>query len=307
MWQSVFKLVIVIQTIRISIPYILAAIGGTFSERGGVVNIGLEGIILNGAFCAVLVTWYTGNAWLGVIAAVLGGMLTALIHAVVSIRYKADQIISGVAINLFAVGITKFILQIVFDSSSNSARVAGLPFWKIPFIGGIPILDTIFSTPLILLTLFIVVISHIVLFKTSFGLRLRSCGEHPQAADTLGVKVNLMRYAGVLVSGALAGLAGAWLSLDQHQFTDGMSGGRGFIALAAMIFGKWTPFGATGAALLFGFAEALQIQLQNAGVKIPTQFIQMIPYIVTIIVLINAIGRAIPPAASGKPYEPSED
>ncbi len=307
MWQTIFSLVMVTQTIRISIPYILASIGGTFSERGGVINIGLEGMILNGAFCAVLATWYTGNAWAGVIAAVIGGALTALIHAVVSIRYKANQIISGVAINLFAVGITKFILKIVFHSSSNSERVAGLPLWKIPIIDRIPVINTIFSTPLILLTLGIIILSHILIFKTPFGLRLRSCGEHPQASDTLGVKVNLMRYSGVLISGALAGLGGGWLSLDQHCFTDGMSGGRGFIALAAMIFGKWTPLGATGAALLFGFAEALQIQLQSAGVKIPTQFVQMIPYLLTLVVLASAIGRAVPPAADGIPYEPSED
>jgi len=307
MWQTIFSLVMVTQTIRISIPYILASIGGTFSERGGVINIGLEGMILNGAFCAVLATWYTGNAWAGVIAAVIGGVLTALIHAVVSIRYKANQIISGVAINLFAVGITKFILKIVFHSSSNSERVAGLPLWKIPIIDRIPVINTIFSTPLILLTLGIIILSHILIFKTPFGLRLRSCGEHPQASDTLGVKVNLMRYSGVLISGALAGLGGGWLSLDQHCFTDGMSGGRGFIALAAMIFGKWTPLGATGAALLFGFAEALQIQLQSAGVKIPTQFVQMIPYLLTMVVLASAIGRAVPPAADGIPYEPSED
>lgn len=303
MWQTILSVVMVTQTIRISIPYILAAIGGTFSERGGVINIGLEGIILNGAFCAVLATWYTGNAWAGVIAAVIGGALTALIHAVVSIRYKADQIISGVAINLFAIGITKFILKLVFHSSSNSERVVGLPFWKIPVVNKIPVIDTIFSTPLILLTLIVIVASHIIIFRTSFGLRLRSCGEHPQAADTLGVKVSRMRYAGVLISGALAGLGGAWLSLEQHCFTDGMSAGRGFIALAAMIFGKWTPLGATGAALLFGFAEALQIQLQSAGVEIPTQFIQMLPYLLTIIVLTSAIGRAVPPAADGKPYE----
>jgi simple sugar transport system permease protein len=289
------------QTIRISVPYTLAAIGGTFSERAGVVNIALEGILLNGAFACALATYYTGNPWLGIVAAVAGGAATSLIHAVVTITFKAEQIVSGLAINLFAAGVTRFLLKVIFGSSSNSGRIPGLPEWSIPVLRDIPVVSTVFSSPLILAAVLIVFLSRLALFKTVFGLRLRSVGEHPEAADSLGVSVTAMRYAGVLLSGALAGLGGAWLAMDQHSFTDGMSSGRGYIALAAMIVGKWNPVGAAGACLLFGAAESLQMQLQ--GGNIPTQFIQMIPYVATIAVLAGFIGRSVPPAADGVPYQ----
>jgi len=304
MLESILSLAFVAQTIRISVPYVLASLGGTFSERGGVVNIALEGILLNGAFCATVGTYYTGNPWFGVLCAILGGVLTALIHAVVTITYKADQIVTGIALNLFAIGITKFVLKLLFGSSSNSERIVGLPIFSVPVLSNLPIVGTIVSHPIILATLILVAASQYTLFKTVFGLRLRAVGENPEAADTLGIHISKMRYAGVLLSGALAGLGGAWLAMDQHSFTDGMSAGRGFIALAAMIVGKWNPLGATGACLLFGFAESLQIQLQGSGV--PTQFIQMIPYLLTIIVLAGFIGRSIPPAADGVPYEKEE-
>ncbi len=298
-WMIV--LTFIAQTIRISVPYTLAAVGGTFSERGGVVNIALEGILLNGAFACALATYYTGNPWLGILAAVAGGVATALIHAVVTISFKAEQIVSGLAINLFAAGATRFFLKVIFGSSSNSGRIAGLPEWSIPVLRDIPVVSTIFSSPLILAAVAVVAASQVTLFKTVFGLRLRSVGEHPEAADSLGVSVTAMRYAGVLASGALAGLGGAWLAMDQHSFTDGMSSGRGYIALAAMIVGKWNPLGAAGACLLFGAAETLQMQLQ--GGNVPTQFIQMIPYVATIAVLAGFIGRSVPPAADGVPYQ----
>lgn len=298
-WMIV--LAFISQMVRISVPYTLAAIGGTFSERGGVVNIALEGILLNGAFTCVLATHYTGNPWVGVLAAVAGGVATAAIHAVVSITFKAEQIVSGLAINLLAMGATRFFLKIIFGSSSNSERIVGLPEWNFPVLREIPVLATIFSSPLILATIAIIIGSQFVLFKTAFGLRLRSVGEHPEAADSLGVNVSRMRYAGVLLSGALAGLGGAWLAMDQHSFTDGMSSGRGYIALAAMIVGKWNPLWAAGACLMFGAAESLQMQLQ--GQAVPTQFIQMIPYVATIVVLAGLIGRSVPPAADGVPYE----
>lgn len=285
---------IIAQSARISIPYILAAIGGTFSERSGIVNIGLEGIMLSGAFCSVIGVYYTGNPWLGVFAGILGGIIIAMIHAVTCIEYKADHIVSGIAVNLFAVGMTEFLLILVFNSSSNSERIDTIDSVGLPFIGEI--------NPIMIITVLIVVVSHIILFYTKFGLRLRSSGENPRAADTLGIKVRLFRYSGVIISGALAGLAGAWLTMEQSQFTAGMSNGRGFIALAAMIFGKWTPLGAAGAALVFGFAESIQIQLQIHGLQIPTQFVQMIPYILTIIVLAGFIGKTEPPEADGVPY-----
>ncbi|MCX6348277.1 MAG: ABC transporter permease [Candidatus Aureabacteria bacterium] len=316
---EIFSLVMLAQTIRISVPYILAALGGTFSERSGVINIALEGLMLNGAFITVVAAYYTGSPWLGVIAAVLGGILTAAIHAVVSIRYRANQIISGVAINLLAFGLTKFFLKMIFGSSSNSARIAGIGNWTLipmktgaqPATGWLnqqaaqaPIfINDVFGNPLVLLTIALVIVSQVVIFRTRFGLRLRAVGEHPEAADTLGINVNRLRYGGVMISGALAGLSGAWLALDAHSFTAGMTGGRGFIALAAMIFGKWTPVGGAAACLLFGFAEALQYALQRSGLALPSQFIAMIPYLVTMIALAGFVGKAYPPASLGKPYE----
>ncbi|MFH1414922.1 MAG: ABC transporter permease [Elusimicrobiota bacterium] len=283
-----------LQMIRISIPYILASVGGVFSERSGVINIGLEGIILTGAFCSVLGAYYTSNPWCGITAGIIGGVLMSLIHAIVCIEYRVNQIISGVAVNLLASGITKYFLVLVFNSSSNSERIIPVSPVDLPLIGSI--------NPIILMTAGIVILLHITLFRTKFGLRLSSVGEHPAAADTLGINVRLMKYAGVLTSGACAGLGGAWLAMEQSQFTAGMSNGRGFIALAAMIFGRWTPLGATGAALLFGFAESMQIQLQSSGVKIPTQFIQMIPYVLTIVLIARFVGKSDPPEAAGQLY-----
>lgn len=303
--SGIFSLAFLTQLIRISVPYVLAAMGGVFSERSGVTNIALEGIILNGAFASVLGTYLTNSPLYGAFAGIFAGMLTALLHAVISIRFRADQIISGVAINLLSVGLTKFFLKIFFDSSSNSSRVEGIRIFQILPSGNSfsEMINQIIGNPMIILTFILVIVAHVTIFKTVFGLRLRSVGEHPEAADTLGIKVNAMRYTGVILSGAFAGLAGVWLALDQHQFTDGMSNGRGYIAIAAVIFGKWNPLGAALACLLFGAAEALQITLQSSGSNIPTQFIQMIPYVLTMIALAGFIGRSNPPAAIGKPYD----
>jgi simple sugar transport system permease protein len=301
MITSILSLAFLAQTIRITVPYTLASLGGVYSERGGVTNIALEGIMLNGAFGATVGTYYTGSPLIGVLCGTAFGALTVLIHAVVSINIKADQIISGIAINLFAVGITKFVLEILFHSSSNSDRIIGLPHLKLPLIENSPEIARLLGNPLVLLTIFVVIASHFIIFKTRFGLRLRAVGENPEAADTVGISVPQYRYYGVMISGVLAGLSGAWLAFDQHSFTDGMSAGRGFIALAAMIVGKWNPLGAAAACLFFGFAESLEIQLQGAG--LPTQFIQMIPYVATIVVLAGFIGKSVAPAADGVPYE----
>jgi len=310
MLGNIFNADFFASSIRIAIPLALAGLGGVVSEKSGVINIGLEGMMLTGAFTAVAVTNFSQNPWIGILSAVLIGIFLGLIHAVTSITFKANQIVSGVAINLFASGITVFLSWLFFNETQIMA-MSNLPIWgiSIPAMGSgssfIRSLIVIFlhHSPLVFITLIIIIISHVVLFKTAFGLRLRSVGEYPEAADTMGVNVNRMRYIAVMISGALAGLAGSFLSLEQaHFFVKEISGGRGFIALAAMIFGKWTPLGTAGAALLFGFGEALSIRLQGI-LDIPVQFINMVPYVLAIFVLVSAIGRAIPPAADGIPYE----
>ncbi len=285
-------------------PLILASLGGLFSERSGVVNIALEGILLTGAFASILATYYTGDPWVGVVAGVFAGILVSLIHAAVAVIFKADQIVSGVAINLLAAGATQFLTWITWGSSSNSPTVEGMAHWSLPEAWG-PVargINVIIGhyPPLVYVALVAVAVAHVVLWHTPFGLRLRATGEHPAAVDALGVSVKKMRFAGVLLSGALAGLGGAFLALNTHQFVKNMSAGRGYIALAAMIFGKWNPVGAAAACLLFGYAEAVQMGLQ--GQQVPSQFVQMIPYILTMIALVGVIGRARPPAALGKPY-----
>ncbi len=290
--------------LRISVPYSLATLGATFSERGGVVNIGIEGMMLNGALGYVLGAWWSGSPWIGVAAAVLAGLLTAAIHVLVTVRFGADQITSGLGINLLAAGLTKFTLTQVFHSSSNSARVVGLEGWSVPVLNRVPVLGPVLASPLVLIAIGLVFASQWVLFRSVFGLRLRSIGERPEAAAALGLPVRLHRAAGVLVSGAFAGLAGAWLASEQHSFTDGMTGGRGYIAIAAMIVGKWSPFGAAMACLLFGAAESLQITLQGSG--FPNELLQMLPYLVTMLALAGFIGRARPPHAVGVPYDPEK-
>lgn len=310
MFGDIFNAQFVASSIRVAIPLALAGLGGVFSERSGVINIGLEGMMLTGAFTAVAVTNFTQNPWVGVLAAILVGILLGLIHAVTCITFKANQIVSGVAINLFASGITVFFSWLLFNETQIMAK-RSLPIWGLPlpnigegstFVRNIIVMFAHYS-PLVYLTIIIFVLSHIVLFKTPFGLRLRSVGEYPEAADTVGVNIVKMRYMAVMTSGALAGLAGSFLSLEQaHFFVKEMSGGRGYIALAAMIFGKWTPLGTAGAALLFGVGEALAMRLQGV-LAVPVQFIHMVPYLLAIFVLVGAIGRATPPAAIGTPYE----
>jgi simple sugar transport system permease protein len=297
-------LLFIAAALRISVPYTLAALGAAINERGGVITIALEGMMLNGALAYVLGAYATGNPWAGVVAAAGAGLATGALHALVTVTFRADQITSGLGINLLAVGLTKFVLKAVFGSSSNSSRVVGLPEWNVFGLGHVPGLGPVLATPLVLITVALVLAGQWLLFRTVFGLRLRAMGERPEAAATLGLAVPRYRAAGVLISGALSGLAGAWLASEQHSFTDGMTGGRGYIALAAMIVGKWTPLGAAAACLLFGAAEALQIVLQ--GSRFPSELLQMTPYVVTMLALAGFIGRATPPAAIGKPYDPEE-
>ena len=282
------------QTLRIAVPYLLAAAGGVMSERSGLIGLTLEGYMLGGAFCAALGAYAGGSPWVGVIAAVAGGAALAWLYAVSSIRFKADQVVVGIAINLLAIGLTRFFLRLVFDSSSNSPRVSGFDVR-----GSGAGFAALVQNPLIWIGLAIIPITAWMLYRTPFGLRVRAVGEHPAAAASVGVPVKRVRYLAVLLSGVFAGLGGAYLALDQHQFTDNMTAGRGFIALAATIFGRWDPVRAGLACLLFAAAETLQIRLQGSN-AIPSQFVEMIPYLLTIIALAGVVGRAVAPAALGK-------
>lgn len=297
--EDLFNISILFATLRISTPLILAAIGGVFSERAGVVNIALEGMMLIGAFTAVVVSFYTKSPWLGVLGAMVSGGLLAWLHALASIKFRADQVVSGTAINILAGGLTVFLMRIIFNVEGTTPQVTKLPSWSLT--------EAISFNPIVYLALLAVPIAWAVLYKTTFGLRLRAVGEHPQAADTVGVNVYKMRYIAVILSGLLAGLAGAHLSIGEGSvFVRFMTGGRGFIALAAMIFGKWHPVGALWASLLFGLAEAVQINLMGIkvlGITVPPEFISMIPYVVTMLVLAGFVGRSTPPAAVGLPYE----
>lgn len=289
MFDTLFSLDILQATLRMATPLFLAALGGLFSERSGVVNIALEGLMLLGAFFAAVGSYFTGNPWLGILTAMIVSALFAGIHALVSIRYKADQVVSGTALNLLAGGLTVFLLNVIFNTSGTSPNVPKLPTW-------------LWFNPIVYIGLVLVIIVHYIIWYTPFGLRIRSVGEHPMAADTVGINVYTLRYICVILSGVFAGLAGADLAIGELSiFRQGMSGGRGFIALAALIFGKWTPLGALGASLLFGYAQAAQMRL--IGFSIPSEFIEMIPYIVTMVALAGVVGRSTPPAAVGKPYE----
>ena len=297
-------LLFIAAALRISVPYALAAMGSALSERGGVICMALEGFMLNGALAYTLGAYYTNNPWLGIGCALLAGVLTAWLHAEVTVRFRADQITSGLGINLLAAGLTRFVLVQVFHSSSNSPRVPGLPEWSMGGLSSLPAIGALLGSPLALTTLVLVGLVQFLLFRTVFGLRLRAMGERPEAAATLGLSVLRYRFAGVLLCGALASLGGAWLASEQHSFTDGMTGGRGYIALAAMIVGKWNPVGAAAACLLFGAAEALQITLQ--GSAFPSELLQALPYLVTMLALAGFIGRAVAPRADGVPYDPEE-
>ena len=292
--SEIFTIALIWSTIRLSTPLILAALGGLFSERSGVINIALEGMMLAGAFTAAAVTYAAGNPFVGLAAGMAAGMLIAAVHAVACIQYKADQVVTGTAINILMLGLPAFLSGAFFLSSGSTPQI--------PKEHLIPRLPMVIAFALVPLTWY-------VLYKTPFGLRLRSVGENPEAADAAGVPVARMRYAGVLLSGVLAGLGGAYLSIGQSSlFTRNMTSGRGFIALAALIFGKWRPFQTLLACLLFGLTEAISIQMQGvvklpSGDDIPVQFIQMVPYILTIVVLAGFIGSSRPPRALGIPYQ----
>jgi len=278
------------QMLRIAIPYLFAASGGVIAERAGIISLALEGFMLTGAFTATLGAYYTGSVWMGVLCGILGGLVIGLVHAVATIRFRADQVVVGIAINLLVIGVTRFFLKLAFDSSSNSPRISGFTARQGAFG---------FDNPLLWMGLLTAPVLAFLLYRTRFGLRVRAVGEHPEAAASVGIRATAVQYAAIALSRILGALGGVYLALDQHQFTDQMSAGRGFIAVAAVIFGRWDPVRAGLACMLFAAAETLQIQLQGNQI-IASQFIEMIPYLLTIIALAGVVGRAVPPAALGK-------
>ncbi len=365
--RQIFTLALVFSTIRLATPLVLAALGGLYSERSGVINIALEGLLLAGAFTAASVTYYAHSPWVGLVAAMLAGGFVAYILALACIRFKADQVVTGTGINILFIGLPAVLSGALFLSSGSTPQIPKenlLPTLSGLLPGFVPHWRILSEVSIIsLLALILILVTRYILYRTPFGLRLRAVGENPEAADAAGVAVNRIRYVGVVLSGALAGIGGAYLSIGQSSlFTRNMAAGRGFIALAALIFGKWRPVQTMLACLLFGLADALTIQLQGVPVSIlsfriamavliflvlwfiahqlsflnrnrivelasaalvsvivsrviyastrgiqnlevPVQFIQMIPYIVTIVVLAGFIGLSRAPRALGTPYQ----
>ena len=289
---------------------LLPALGGTVSERSGVVNIAMEGMMLVGAFFAVYADLHLHNPWLATLVAMLAGGLMALIHAVVSIRFRADQIVSGIAINIFAAGLTVYLINRLYglQDVGHINQSEALPNVIVPGLSSIPFLGQVFfnQNVIVYVALVLLVLTHVVLFRTRLGLRIRSVGEHPQAADTAGINVFALRYGAVITSGLLSGLAGAFLAIGvSNTFVPNMTDGRGYIALAAMIFGKWTPFGAFLACIIFGLGEA--IYSNSSIIHASPYLLNMLPYVIVLVVIAGVIGRSIPPAADGIPYVPGSE
>lgn len=291
-------------TFMYSAPLIFGALGGVISERSGVVNLGIEGMMTVGAFVGTAVGYFTGNPWIGFLVAGLAGGLFALLHAVASITFKADQTISGIALNLIGPGLALFLCRMFFSGATMTQPVPH----KLPKILGGAQSNTVAQNLnfdiTVILAFVAMLVMWFVLYRTKWGLRVRSVGEHPAAADTLGISVTRTRYVCVILSGVLAGFGGASMTLAViQQFTPTAISGQGFIALAAVIFGKWTPQGAYGACLLFGFAQALAVFMGLVKVPIRSEILAMLPYILTIIVLILFVGRSVAPKSDGLPYE----
>lgn len=296
LWQAVLAAAVLL---------LLPALGGVISERSGVVNIAMEGMMLAGAFFAVVADLSWHNAWLATGVAMVAGALMATIHAVVSIRFRADQIVSGIAINIFAAGLTVFLVNRIYglQDIGHVGPTEGLPYITIHGLDQIPFIGQVLfdQNVVVYIALILLVAIHLLLFRTRLGLRIRSVGEHPMAADTAGINVYLIRYSCVIASGLLSGLAGAFLAIGiSNTFVPNMTDGRGYIALAAVIFGKWTPFGAFIACLIFGLGQA--IYDNNSSIHISPYLLSMLPYILTLVVLAGLVGRSTPPAADGLPY-----
>ena len=309
-WQVAGKFLPLVDTasgtLELALPLILGALAGVLGERSGVVNVAIEGQFLMGAFGAALVGTMATSVWLGLLSAAFGGALIAAMLAVLAIRFLVDQVVVGIVLNLFALGVTGFLYERLMQPEADRYNTPPqLPTWQIPGLADIPVLGPVlFDTNLLVwLALILVVAIHFGLSRTRWGLRTRAVGEHPTAADTVGIRVRGLRYTNVLIGGLIAGAGGAYFTLvATGSFNKNMTSGAGFIALAALIFGRWTPFGALGAALFFGFAQKLATYLSAVGSPVPSQFLNMLPYLATIIAVAGLVGRVRAPAADGQPY-----
>jgi ABC-type uncharacterized transport system permease subunit len=309
-WQVAGKFLPLVDTasgtLELAVPLVLGALAGVLGERSGVVNVAIEGQFLMGAFGAALVGTMATSVWAGLVSAAIGGVLIAAILAVLAIRYLVDQVVVGIVLNLLALGMTGFLYERLMQTDAQAYNVPPrMPEWRIPGLADIPVVGPVlFDTNLLVwLALILVFAIHFGLTRTRWGLRTRAVGEHPTAADTVGIRVRGLRYLNVLLGGVIAGAGGAYFTLvATGSFNKNMTAGAGFIALAALIFGRWTPFGALGAALFFGFAQKLATYLSVAGSSVPSQFLNMLPYLATIIAVAGLVGRVRAPAADGQPY-----
>lgn len=292
-------------TVRMSIPILLAGLGELYSERVGIINIGLEGLLTIGAIGGFFGSYFTGNPWIGLFFGMLLGMMLNLVFGYATVSRNGDQIVNGMALNILAVGLASFIYRSYFGVITNPERVQGFQSVEIPFLSELPIIGpALFAyTPVVYLTFALIPLSWYFLYHTHWGLILRATGEHPKTVDTLGISVTRQKYIGIMICGALSGMGGAYLTLAyMNMFMEGMVAGRGFIALAVVIFGRWLPSGTMAAALLFGFTDALQLRIQALGFAIPYQFMLMLPYVLTMVALVGFVGRSVAPASVGKPY-----
>jgi ABC-type uncharacterized transport system permease subunit len=299
-WSALFA-----SMLRYATPLIFGALGGMFSERSGVVNVGLEGMMLMGAFFGIMAADKLDSWFLGLVVGILSGGAMGLLHAIWSVHLRADQIISGFAINFLALGLTGYLFIDIYGQEGTPTDIPSIPNVRLAFLDGVPFIGDIFGNLnlMIWIALILVPLSWLVLFKTPLGLRIRAVGEHPRAADTVGIDVYRIRYGAVIASGMLAAAGGAFLSIGfVNSFNENMTAGRGFIALAAVIFGNWRPFGAAAACLLFGFSSALAQRLPEYSDSAAVLF-QALPYVLTLIAVAGVIGRSVPPAADGRPYQ----
>jgi simple sugar transport system permease protein len=304
--QETFLVGLFAASLRLMIPILYAALGEILVERAGVLNIGIEGEMLMGALAGFLGVYYFKSVWAGLAAAMIAGMILSLVLGYLCVTLRADQMVTGITINLLALGVTSFFFRVLFKQASQPPSIPPMPKLNIPILSDIPYLGPVLfqQTGLLYAAFALVAILWILLYRTGVGLKIRAVGEYPLAAETVGIHVIRTRYVCLMAGGALAGLGGAAISLGElNLFLENMTAGRGFIALAIVIFGKWDPVRAMAGAFLFGWADALQLRLQGVGFQIPFQFLLMLPYVLTIIILVGLVGRARPPASLAVPYE----